>query len=84
MKIRKLLTTAGIIAMSALVLSACSSNNNKSETAKIPTKIDKKTTVVFWHGMHGKQLATLKDITNDFEKEKPKYQYQIRKPRIIY
>lgn len=71
MKIRKLLTTAGIVAMSALTLSACSSNNNKSESTKIPTKIDKKTTVVFWHGMHGKQLATLEDMTKDFEKKNP-------------
>lgn len=71
MKIRKLLTTASIIAMSALVLSACSSNSNKANSTKIPTKIDKKTTVVFWHGMHGKQLATLEDMTKDFEKKNP-------------
>lgn len=70
MKIRKLLETAGIVAMSALVLSACSSNN-KANSTKIPTKISKKTTVVFWHGMHGKQLATLEDMTKDFEKKNP-------------
>lgn len=71
MKIRKLLVTASIIAMSTLAVSACASNSNKSENAKIPTKIDKKTTVVFWHGMHGKQLATLEDMTKDFEKKNP-------------
>lgn len=70
MNIRKLLETAGIVAMSALTLSACSSNN-KANSTKIPTKISKKTTVVFWHGMHGKQLATLEDMTKDFEKKNP-------------
>ena len=70
MKIRKLLETAGIVAMSALTLSACSSNSKVNST-KIPTKISKKTTVVFWHGMHGKQLATLEDMTKDFEKKNP-------------
>lgn len=70
MKIRKLLKTAGIVAMSALTLSACSSHN-KANSTKIPTKISKKTTVVFWHGMHGKQLATLENMTKDFEKKNP-------------
>ena len=64
-----------VAAIAGLVLvgtAACSKGGSNSESTKIPEKITKKTNVVFWHGMHGGQLATLQKLTKEFEKENPK------------
>ncbi|GFZ26769.1 extracellular solute-binding protein [Lactobacillus corticis] len=73
MKFGKKLATIAI-AGAALILGACSNSNSSSSSsdAKIPSKITKKTTIVFWHGMTGVQQSTLKKLTAEFEKANPK------------
>lgn len=65
---------AGAAALALIATTACSNgkSNNSESSAKIPTKITKKTDVVFWHGMHGSQLSTLQALTKEFEKKNPK------------
>ncbi|MCT7801063.1 MAG: ABC transporter substrate-binding protein, partial [Lactobacillus iners] len=54
MKFTKKLATLAVTALAVVSLTACS-NKSSNSSAKIPTKIGKKTTVVFWHGMVGGQ-----------------------------
>ncbi|MGQ5708635.1 extracellular solute-binding protein [Lactobacillus sp. PSON] len=72
MRFGKKTIVAAIASLALIGTAACSKSGNSSESAKIPEKITKKTNVVFWHGMHGVQLATLQKLTKDFEKENPK------------
>ncbi|MBD5430696.1 extracellular solute-binding protein [Lactobacillus sp.] len=75
MKFTKKLAAISIAALALLGTTACSnksSSNNSSSSAKVATKITKKTTVVFWHGMSGTQEKTLKSLTKEFEKKNPK------------
>ena len=58
MKFTKKLAAISIAALALLGTTACSnksSSNNSSSSAKVATKITKKTTVVFWHGMTDRQ-----------------------------
>ena len=73
MRLGKKLITFAVAGLALVGTAACSNgkNNSSSNDAKIPSKITKKTTVVFWHGMHGAQENTLKQLTNDFEKKNP-------------
>lgn len=73
MKFSKKLTAIAVVALAMLGTAACSNNggSNSDSNAKIPTKISKKTTVVFWHAMTGAQEKTLKSLTSDFEKKNP-------------
>ncbi|EEX27172.1 ABC transporter, solute-binding protein [Lactobacillus jensenii SJ-7A-US] len=65
----------------SLLTTACSTQKQASvkQESNIP-KVTKKTTVVFWHGMSGVQGATLKKLTDEFEKKNPnikiKLEYQ--------
>lgn len=38
---------------------------------EIPTKVTKKTTITFWHGMSGQQQKALQHLTDEFEKQNP-------------
>ncbi|MCT7786170.1 MAG: ABC transporter substrate-binding protein, partial [Lactobacillus iners] len=58
MKFTKKLATLAVTALAVVSLTACS-NKSSNSSAKIPTKISKKTTVVFWHGMVGGQEKAL-------------------------
>ena len=73
MRLGKKLITFAVAGLALVGTAACSNgkNNSSSNDAKIPSKITKKTTVVFWHGMHGAQENTLKQLTSDFEKKNP-------------
>ena len=73
MKISKKLAAVAIADL-ALVTAACSNggSNSSSSSDKILSKITKKTTVVFWHGMTGVQQSTLQSLTKEFEKKNPK------------
>lgn len=71
-KIIKFASAGLMLGLAVVGLSACSSNkNNNASDAKIPTKISKKTTITFWHGMHGAQQKELVKLTKEFEKENP-------------
>lgn len=75
MKFSKKLAMAAVAALALVGTAACSnggSNTSSSSSEKIPSKITKKTTVVFWNAMHGVQGSTLKQLTNEFEKKNPK------------
>ena len=75
MKFSKKLAMAAVAALALVGTAACSnggSNSSSSSSEKIPSKITKKTTVVFWNAMHGVQGSTLKQLTNEFEKKNPK------------
>lgn len=74
MKFTKKLAAISVAALALLGTAACSnkSSSDSSSSTKIPTKITKKTTVVFWHGMSGTQEKTLKSLTKEFEKKNPK------------
>ena len=62
------------LAVALVGTAACSNGGSKSSSSseKIPSKITKKTTVVFWNAMPGVQGSTLKKLTNEFEKKNPK------------
>ena len=74
MKFSKKLTMADFATFALVVTAACSKSGNSSSSSseKIPSKITKKTTVVFWNAMPGVQGSTLKQLTNEFEKKNPK------------
>jgi multiple sugar transport system substrate-binding protein len=75
MKFSKKLAMAAVAALALVGTAACSnggSNSSSSSSEKIPSKITKKTTVVFWNAMPGVQGSTLKQLTNEFEKKNPK------------
>lgn len=74
MKFSKKLMAAAVAGLALIGTAACSNGNGNSSSSseKIPSKITKKTTVVFWHGMPGVQQATLQKLTKEFEKENPK------------
>lgn len=73
MKFYKKLALVSAAALGLVGLSACSNNNNStsSSSAKIPTKISKKTTVNFWYSLTGTSQSALKKLTKDFEKKNP-------------
>lgn len=71
MKFSKKLTMAAVATLALVGTAACSKSGNSS-SSKIPSKITKKTTVVFWNAMPGVQGSTLKQLTNEFEKKNPK------------
>lgn len=74
MKFSKKLTMAAVATLALVGTAACSNggNNSSSSSEKIPSKINKKTTVVFWNSMTGVQNSTLKQLTSEFEKKNPK------------
>ena len=73
MKFSKKLAAFAVAGLALVTTAACSNgNNNSSSSEKIPSKITKKTTVVFWNAMPGVQGSTLKQLTNEFEKKNPK------------
>lgn len=74
MKFSKKLTMAAVATLALVGTAACSKSGNSSSSSseKIPSKITKKTTVVFWNAMPGVQGSTLKQLTNEFEKKNPK------------
>ncbi|MDE6492198.1 MAG: extracellular solute-binding protein, partial [Lactobacillus sp.] len=74
MKFSKKLAMAAVAGLALIGTAACSNGGSKSSSSseKIPSKITKKTTVVFWHGMTGVQQSTLQSLTKEFEKENPK------------
>ncbi len=74
MKFSKKLAMAAVAALALVGTTACSNGNknSSSNSEKIPSKITKKTTVVFWNSMTGVQQTTLKQLTKDFEKKNPK------------
>lgn len=74
MKFSKKLAVAAAAALALVGTAACSNGGSKSSSSseKIPSKITKKTTVVFWNAMPGVQGSTLKELTNEFEKKNPK------------
>jgi len=74
MKFSKKLAMAAVAGLALIGTAACSNGGSKSSSSseKIPSKITKKTTVVFWHGMVGVQQSTLQKLTKEFEKENPK------------
>lgn len=72
MKFSKKLAAFAAISLALIGTAACSKSNNSSSSDKIPSKITKKTTVVFWHGMVGVQQSTLQKLTQEFEKQNPK------------
>lgn len=74
MKFSKKLMAAAVAGLALIGTAACSNGNGNSSSSseKIPSKITKKTTVIFWHGMPGVQQATLQKLTKEFEKENPK------------
>ncbi|WEV37265.1 extracellular solute-binding protein [Lactobacillus sp. ESL0677] len=75
MKFSKKLAVAFATGLVLIGTAACSNGSNSSSsssTDKIPTKITKKTNIVFWHGMTGVQQATLKKLTQEFEQKNPK------------
>ncbi|RVU70471.1 MULTISPECIES: extracellular solute-binding protein [Lactobacillus] len=71
MRLGKKLMTFAVAGLALIGTAACSNNksNSSSSSDKIPAKISKKTTVVFWHGMTGVQQKTLQSLTKDFEKK---------------
>ncbi|WEV51378.1 extracellular solute-binding protein [Lactobacillus sp. ESL0731] len=76
MKFSRKLAAAFATGLVLMGTAACSNGSNSSSssssTDKIPTKITKKTNIVFWHGMTGVQQATLKKLTQEFEQKNPK------------
>ena len=74
MKFSKKLTMAAVATLALVGTAACSKSGNSSSSSseKIPSKITKKTTVVFRNAMPGVQGSTLKQLTNEFEKKNPK------------
>ncbi len=72
MKFSKKLAAFAAIGLALIGTAACSKSNNSSSSDKIPSKITKKTTVVFWHGMVGVQQSTLQKLTQEFEKQNPR------------
>lgn len=74
MKFSKKLTMVAVATLALVGTAACSKSGNSSSSSseKIPSKITKKTTVVFWNAMPGVQGSTLKQLTNEFEKKNPK------------
>ena len=72
MKFYKKLALVSVAALGLVGLSACSNNNNSSSSStKIPTKINKKTTVNFWYSLTGTSQSALQKLTKDFEKKNP-------------
>lgn len=73
MKFYKKLALVSAAALGLVGLSACSNNNSNSSSSstKIPTKINKKTTVNFWYSLTGTSQSALQKLTKDFEKKNP-------------
>ncbi|WP_251717682.1 extracellular solute-binding protein [Lactobacillus agrestimuris] len=72
MKFSKKIAIAAVAGLALIGTAACSNgNSSSSDSEKIPSKITKKTNVVFWHGMVGVQQKTLQKLTKEFEKENP-------------
>lgn len=67
MKFSKKLAMAAVATLALVGTAACSNggSNSSSSSEKIPSKINKKTTVVFWNAMPGVQGSTLKQLTNE-------------------
>lgn len=73
MKFGKKLAITAIAGLALMGTAACSKGGNSSSSSeKIPSKVTKKTNVVFWHGMTGVQQSTLQTLTKEFEKKNPK------------
>lgn len=71
MKFSKKFAVLAAAGLALMGTAACSNGNSSSSSSKIPSKITKKTTVVFWHGMVGVQQSTLQKLTKEFEKKNP-------------
>lgn len=70
MKFIKKLAVA--VTTAATVFATIAGSVNATANAdSIPTKVTKKTTITFWHGMSGNQQKALEKLTKDFEKENP-------------
>lgn len=75
MKIVKKMSIISAVAASLLTTTGCSNNQKSTSSSStknsIPTKITKKTTITFWHGMTGPLENSLTQLTAEFEKENP-------------
>lgn len=78
MKIYQKVAALGAITLAMLGVSACSNGQSNSSSAKIPSKISKKTTVTFWYSLTGSSQAALKKLTNDFEKKNPNIKIRLQ------
>ncbi|WEV71146.1 extracellular solute-binding protein [Lactobacillus sp. ESL0785] len=74
MKFSRKLAAVLVASLALIGTAACSngSSSSSSNSEKIPTKITKKTSIVFWHGMPGVQQDELKKLTQEFEQKNPK------------
>ena len=67
----------GFVASMAVITAGCSKDKKDNSAANIPTKITKKTTVTFWHGMNGGQRTELEKLTAEFEKKNPNIEVKL-------
>lgn len=66
---RKILSMI-LAGMMTLSISACGTKQSK-ETSAIPTKVEGKVEIEFWHAMTGANEEAIKKITKDFEAKNP-------------
>ncbi|RMC25805.1 MULTISPECIES: extracellular solute-binding protein [unclassified Lactobacillus] len=82
MKLSKKLTAVFAVGLTLIGTAACSNGGNQSSSSSSKStekiaKVTKKTEIVFWHGMPGVQQETLKELTQEFEKENPKIKVKL-------
>lgn len=67
-----------MIGITFVGITACSNKSSSSTTNanEIP-KVTQKTTIVFWHGMQGKQESTLKSLVQSFENKNTKIRIKL-------
>lgn len=71
MKFSHKLLLAAVAALTLCGTAACSNQQNNSSSSKIPTNVNKKTTITMWYSLTGTSQTALKKLTNDFEKKNP-------------
>lgn len=65
------------VLLSLLLLAGCS-RQTKQTSAKIPTKITKKTTISVWYSLTGSAQDALKQLTQKFEQKNPKIKVKLQ------
>lgn len=78
MNLKNKITTVATAMLALVSLSACSNKQEQSSSNKIPTKIEKKTTVTFWYSLTGSSKSALEKLTADFEKKNPKIDIKLQ------
>lgn len=79
MKKWKKLSVIAMATIALLGLAACGDKESKAKKDDaIQTKIEKKTTITFWHAMNGPQEEALKKLTTDFEKANPNIEVKLQ------